>query len=58
MTILVLSLCLFLLSLCLVFYRSKEGFSWSCTWIPNKAYYMEDWLLGPEMGDRFSGYLR
>ncbi len=46
MIILVLTLLLILL---LIFNQTKqENFAWSCTWIPEKDYWKESWLMGTD----------
>jgi hypothetical protein len=52
--ILILSFLLLLLII-----SKKEKFSWSCTYIPNKPYYNEDWILGKTpFADRMDAYIK
>ncbi len=49
-TVLFILLVLFLFVLLMSYFIKKElnieNYGWSCTYTPNKDYYLEDWILG------------
>ena len=44
----ILILCCLLVLLIIVQHTKQENFAWSCTWIPEKDYWQESWLMGTE----------
>ncbi len=51
----IICIVLFLIIVYIVINYIPENYAWSCTFIPNKNYYKEDWILGDnQMSDRIA----